>query len=230
MSDAPEFQLISFAACPFVQRAVLTLLEKDADFSVTYIDLQDKPDWFLDISPRGKVPVMVAEGTPLFESQAICEFLEEVLPDPPLMPEDPIDRARDRAFFAMASEDLFGPIWLMQSGSELEVVQRASDKLEATLARIEEELYGDYLSGDGSRFGMADVGCVPVFTRIAFLEALGTYEFPTDKLPRVDAWRKRLLDRQTVEFSVPPEFEPETLTMMTRLNALLLPEDKRVTV
>jgi glutathione S-transferase len=56
-----------------VQRAVIVLRAKDIPFEVTYIDLRNKPDWFLEISPHGKVPVLQVDGVPLFESNAIAE-------------------------------------------------------------------------------------------------------------------------------------------------------------
>lgn len=67
----PHFELVSFELCPFVQRSVITLNEKGVPFDIRYISLKDKPDWFLDISPLGKVPVLIVdEGTVLFESAA----------------------------------------------------------------------------------------------------------------------------------------------------------------
>ncbi len=55
---------------------MILLRAKDIDFEVTYINLQEKPDWFLDISPHGKVPVLSVDGVPLFESNAIAEYLD----------------------------------------------------------------------------------------------------------------------------------------------------------
>ena len=70
---------------------------KDVDFEVTYINLAEKPDWFLKISPHGKVPVLMVDEQPLYESNAIAEFLEETV-TPALHPEDSVRRARNRAW------------------------------------------------------------------------------------------------------------------------------------
>ena len=68
------YQLISFVLCPYVQRSVITLKEKQVPFTITYIDLQNPPDWFLAISPMGKVPVLrMAQDQVLFESAVINE-------------------------------------------------------------------------------------------------------------------------------------------------------------
>ena len=76
---------------------MIVLRTKEVDFDVTYINLREKPDWFLKISPHGKVPVLNVDDDVLFESNAIAEFLEEVVA-PHLHPKDPIKRARNRAW------------------------------------------------------------------------------------------------------------------------------------
>ena len=74
-------KLISHKLCPYVQRAVIALTEKGVPFERIDIDLANKPDWFLKISPLGKVPVLVVTGNDgkevaLFESNVICEYIE----------------------------------------------------------------------------------------------------------------------------------------------------------
>lgn len=54
----PTIELVSFKICPFVQRSVIALNEKNIDYKITYIDLASPPDWFNEISPLGKVPVL----------------------------------------------------------------------------------------------------------------------------------------------------------------------------
>ncbi len=56
---SPEFELITHVLCPYVQRSVIVLHEKQIPYRRTDIDLADKPDWFRQISPLGKVPVLV---------------------------------------------------------------------------------------------------------------------------------------------------------------------------
>ena len=80
-----------------MQRAVIVLRAKDVEFDVTYINLREKPDWFLEISPHGKVPVLKVDDDVLFESNAIAEYLDEAV-EPTLHPKDPIKRARNRAW------------------------------------------------------------------------------------------------------------------------------------
>lgn len=213
-------KLVSFTVCPFVQRAVLMLREKDASFDIEYINLMNKPDWFLEISPRGKVPVLVADGAPLFESQAICEYLEDTIPEPRLMPEDAVGRARDRAWFTMTSEELFGSMWKMESAKDQETLDEGKKKFEAGLGLLEKEMAGrDWLSGDGSRFGFADVAIAPMFWRMASLSRKG-FELAAD-LPNVLAWRDRVLERPTIAKSVPDSWQNDIDGMMKQFGSVL---------
>ena len=59
MTAPAVLQLVSHPLCPYVHRATAMLLEKGVPFDVRYVDLRAKPDWFLELSPRGKVPVLV---------------------------------------------------------------------------------------------------------------------------------------------------------------------------
>src|SRR6185312_13952832 len=95
---AAPLKLISHKLCPYVQRAVIALTEKGVPFERIDIDLASKPDWFSKISPLGKVPVLVVTGDDgnqvvLFESNVICEYIEETQGGAALHPRDALDRA-----------------------------------------------------------------------------------------------------------------------------------------
>ena len=90
MAERPK--LVSHKLCPYVQRAVIALVEKDVPFERIDIDLAHKPDWFLKISPLGKTPVLLVGDHAIFESAVILEYLEETEARP-LHPSDPLRRA-----------------------------------------------------------------------------------------------------------------------------------------
>ena len=102
-----ELTLISHPLCPYVQRAVIALSEKQADYQRIDIDLRNKPAWFLALSPTGKTPLLKAGGQAIFESAVICEYLEDTLA-PALHPADALERARHRAWIEFASATLNG--------------------------------------------------------------------------------------------------------------------------
>src|SRR4029079_2828789 len=94
---ASKFRLCSFKTCPWVQRAAIVLQAKQVAYDITYIDRDNRPAWFLAVSPHSKVPVLqIDEKEALFESNAIAEFLDETA-QPRLHPEDALQRARNRA-------------------------------------------------------------------------------------------------------------------------------------
>lgn len=70
--------------CPFSQRVLLTLEEKGVPYTATFIDTSNKPQWFLDVNPEGKVPVLKHEGKWVPDSDVIARILEEKYPEPPL--------------------------------------------------------------------------------------------------------------------------------------------------
>lgn len=103
-----EIEIYSAALCPFAQRSRLTLSEKGVPFELIEIDLQNKPANFLEISPYGKVPVLKHGDHRLWESTIINEYLDEIFPEPPLLPKEPIQRAHARIWINFADTRLLG--------------------------------------------------------------------------------------------------------------------------
>jgi glutathione S-transferase len=101
--------IYSSAGCPYAHRTRLTLLEKNVDFTLTEIDLENKPDWFTKVSPLSKVPVIQHGKNRVWESTIINEYLDEVFSDAPLMPIDPGERANARSGLILATSSLSPP-------------------------------------------------------------------------------------------------------------------------
>src|SRR5882724_8301060 len=109
LAMAARLKLVSHKLCPYVQRAVIALTEKGVAFERVDIDLGNKPDWFLAISPLGKTPVLQVGDKAIFESAVILEYLEETQPNP-LHPTDPLHRAEHRSLIEVASA-ILNDIW-----------------------------------------------------------------------------------------------------------------------
>nr|UVH34232.1 dehydroascorbate reductase [Liriodendron sp.]UVH34233.1 dehydroascorbate reductase [Liriodendron sp.]UVH34234.1 dehydroascorbate reductase [Liriodendron sp.] len=71
--------------CPFCQRVILTIEEKHLPYETKLVNLSDKPQWFLEISPEGKVPVLKWGDKWVPDSDVITQLIEEKYPDPPLV-------------------------------------------------------------------------------------------------------------------------------------------------
>lgn len=203
--------LVSHPLCPYVQRVAIALVEKGAAFERVYIDLAAKPAWFLAQSPLGKTPVLNVDGDALFESAAICEYLEDALPHP-LHPEAPLDRARHRAWMELGSAVL-GDIWQLETAQDAPGMERAAGELHDKLGRLEAQLgAGPYFAG--SRFHLVDAVFAPAFRYFDVFDELtdlGVF----DALPRVRAWRASLALRPSVRDAVPADY-PERLRMFLR--------------
>src|SRR6266550_7791789 len=115
---AAQLTLISHKLCPYVQRAVIALNEKGIPFERIDIDLANKPDWFLKISPLGKVPVLLVRTddgeAALFESNVICEYIEETQAGSKLHPHDALERAQQRAWMEFGST-ILSEVWGLET-------------------------------------------------------------------------------------------------------------------
>ncbi len=184
---------------------------KDVEFEVTFINLLEKPDWFLKISPHGKVPVLKIGEDILFESNAIAEFLDETV-SPRLHPEDPIERARNRAwtdFVASFARALNG-VYYTKTREEMEdglaKAPKTIERLEEALTRQRDLNDGPYFNGPN--LSLVDCAYAPFLQR--FLIADGYLRTGLlDNFPKVKKWADALLSNETVIGAVAPEFLKE---------------------
>ena len=196
-------ELISFKTCPYVQRAVITLKHKQIDFDITYIDLDDPPDWFLELSPLKKVPVLKVDGEVLFESAVINEYLDDITGGD-LQPKDPLKRAKNRAWIEFAS-NMIGNLYMMKMSKDEERYLRYRGQLEDLLERVEKRL-GDGPWFDGEQFSLCDTAFAPFFRQDSVFGGRLSVIDPA-RTPKVAAWGKRLLALPEVRDSVVDEFE-----------------------
>lgn len=183
---------------------------KDVEFDVTYINLREKPDWFLKISPHGKVPVLLVDEQPLFESNAIAEYLDEVVA-PKLHPECPIKRARNRAwtdFVATFAASLGGITYSKPSDDlddKLQTARKALDRLEEAIER-ERETEGPYFNGP--ELSLVDAAYAPFLQRFTIAEDVLKTGI-LDEFPLVRQWSQALLNDERVRTAVPDNFPEE---------------------
>ncbi len=213
MSDSKPV-LISFGLCPFVQRSVITLLEKQVDFDITYIDLANPPAWFLDISPFGKVPALRVGDTTVFESAVINEYLDEINP-PSMHPVEPLRKAVNRAWIEFAS-DLLGQQYMLSIATDEKTFEEKHAAILKRLAQLEAQLQdGPFFNG--AAFSLIDAAFAPVFMRFELLQQrypLALYE----DAPKVQRWSQDLVQRRSVVESVPPDFEPKYFDYIKNTN------------
>jgi len=204
--------LISFDLCPFVQRSVITLLEKKVDFEIRYIDLANPPQWFLDISPLGKVPALSIGDDTLFESAVINEYLDDIYP-PSMHPSDPLERAINKSWIEFGSEMLFAQYRYYTANTKDDFYHNL-DELKNKITQLNNRLSsGPFFNGD--KFCLVDAAYAPLFTRLALLESLVDNNMYKGA-PKVARWAENLISRDTVKKSVILEFQEKYLAHIAR--------------
>ena len=206
-----KLTLISHHLCPYGQRAAIALAEKGVPFERINIDLASKPDWFLAISPLGKVPVLKVGDRVIFESAVILEYLEETQPNP-LHPADPLERAEHRSWIEFGSSVL-ADFWGFYTAPDAEAFEAKVEALKAKFARLEARL-GDGPWFDGARFSLVDAVFGPVFRYFDVFDGIADFGILADK-PKVQAWRRALAARPSVRGAVAADY-PDRLRRFIR--------------
>lgn len=216
--------LVSHDLCPYVQRAAIALLEKGVPFERVTIDLSAKPDWFRAISPLGKVPLLRVRQpgggeAVLFESNVICEYIEETEAGPKLHSADPMARAQHRAWMEFGSailSDLYG----LETTRDPAAFESKRTAIAAKFARVEAAL-GDGPFFAGERFSLVDAVFAPIFRYFDLFDTLADLAiFATTA--KLRAWRSALRARPSVQAAVGAGYSDLLLAFLKRHEAYLL--------
>jgi len=195
---AVPLKLISHKLCPYVQRAVIALTEKGVPFERIDIDLANKPEWFLKISPLGKTPVLVVGDHAIFESAVILEYLEETQAGP-LHPADALRRAEHRSWIELGSAVL-NDIAGLYSAADATAFKAKAVQLEARFARLEGRVMATPWF-DGENFSLVDAVFGPVFRYFDVFDGIGDFGILAGK-PKLSRWRAALAARPSVKLAV----------------------------
>ncbi len=211
-----DLELISTKRCPFVQRSIITLNHKGIDHRMTFVDLDDPPSWFREVSPLGRVPVLRVDGDAVvFESAVINEFLDDVTPGQ-LHPADPLQRAINKSWIEFGGgccSLTFDVMVAPDRQSYDDTVAELADNL----GRVEQVL-GDGPFFNGSKFALIDAAYAPIFIRLdVFRDLLGINI--TEDLPKMHAWQATLLALEEVQNARVPELPELFRQLITSRNA-----------
>jgi glutathione S-transferase len=205
-----KITLISHLLCPYVQRAVIAMIEKSVCFDRIDIDLANKPDWFKALSPLGKTPVLKVEDTALFESAVILEYLEETQPKP-LHPGDPLQRAEHRAWIEYGST-ILNDIWGFYTASNAVAFNTKTEQLSQRLLWLEKRLIAAPWF-DGPRFSLVDAVFGPVFRYFDTFDSIADFSFLSAK-PKLRRWRESLASRSSVQQAVSPDYPRQLMDFL----------------
>lgn len=189
--------------CPFVHRVRLTLAEKGVEHEYVAIDLRNKPDWYHEVLPSGKVPLLEDKGYRIWESAIVCEYLEEVCPQPALLPKDPGLKAQARIWIDWISSGLVPPFYKLLKGQTPEEQNKAKDELFGALEKLENEGFQDGPWIHGNQLSLVDLETYPWFERWAVLEHYRDMAIP-ERFTKLRAWVKAMSERQSVKSIAEP--------------------------
>lgn len=209
--NTPKLTLISHHLCPFVQRAAIALNEQEVPFERRYIDLANKPGWFLQLSPLGKVPVLVVDDdNVLFESSVIAQYIDEITGQN-LLSSETLEKYSQLAWMEFASQ-VIADIGRLYNADSRSSVEDARSKLEDKFQRVEQALSnGTWFAGE--QFTLVDAAFAPAFRYFDVLDDLiGIDVFAST--PKVARWRQALSRRPSVIAAVSDDYPERLLTFL----------------
>ena len=214
-----KYLLVSFKACPWVQRVAIVLREKKVDFALSHIDPDNRPDWFLAISPHRKVPVLrIDDSVSLFESNAIAEYLDETI-SPRLHTEDPVARAMNRAWTDYVPSFAAAVTGCAYADSEADYRKAVAD-IPVAFERLEKALAkqgnGPYFNG--ASYSLVDAAYAPFLQRYVFLDRIHKIG-QLENYPRLKAWTEAIMNRPSTHSFPAAEFEAMYRTNVKRRNS-----------
>ncbi len=203
----PKYMLVSFKTCPWVQRSAIVLREKNTPFELRHIEPDNRPDWFLAISPHKKVPVLtIDDKISLFESNAINEYLDETIA-PRLHPEDPVERARNRAWTDYVPTFASAVTGCAYAATE-DAYKKAIEQTPVAFERLEKalEANGSGPFFNGASYSLVDAAYAPFLQRYLFLDRIRPIGL-IENYPRLKAWAEALMARPSTHSFPEAEFE-----------------------
>jgi chloride intracellular channel protein 1 len=174
--------------CPFSQRALLTLEEKKVPYNIHLIDISNKPQWFLEVNPEGKVPVVKFDDKWVPDSDVIVGILEEKYPEPSLV--TPTE-------FASVGSNIFGSfVSFLKSKDSNDGTEQA---LVAELNALDEHLkaHGPFIAGE--KVSAVDLSLAPkLYHLVVALDHFKKWTIP-ESLTNVHNYIKLLFARDSFE-------------------------------
>ena len=195
-------ELYTWQFCPFAQRARIALALKGVEHEQHEIDItRPYPERFLELSADGKVPTLVVDGRPLFESEVVSEFVDEAYPGPRLLPEDPYQRGVARLLIDYGKDQFIPALYTLLLNQDEARDAELTDQALDTWRWLNDRLLS---LGNGERFlfeepCLADYAFGPFFQRWRIVGHYRFFELPEGpEYDRVRTWRNACLDLEPV--------------------------------
>ncbi len=214
-----KIKLAASRFSPYCHRVEMVLIEKNIPYEKVEVDLANKPDWFLKDSPLGKVPLLYVGDKVLFESLAICEYLEEAFPEIPLHPQDPYTKAWHRSWMEFSSGILAGTFGMIFAQNQ-EQFDIKKAEIVARLAIFDKYMkFNPYF--DGNKFLLVDICMASVFKPLTFIDNKFTLEI-FDLYKNVASYVEGAVTRGSLHKALPSDYEDLFKSFIERKKSHLL--------
>ncbi len=191
----PIMTLYSRADCPLSHRVRIVLAEKGIAADVIDVDVNNPPEDLIDINAYHSVPTLVDRDLVLYDSMIIMEYLDERFPHPPLMPVDPVSRARTRMMLHRIDKDWCKPLLDLEAGGAgtTAIRRQLTDSLTSAADLFAEEEF--FLSGDLS---VMDCAVAPLLWRLA----QNRIRLPAEEAAAIFDYSERIFARESFQLSL----------------------------
>jgi RNA polymerase-associated protein len=156
--------LFSDATCAQSHRVRMVLAEKGITVDIVNSDPDDRPEDLIDLNPYQTVPTLVDRELVLYDPRVIMEYLDERFPHPPLMPVDPVSRARSRLALYRIEVDWYGLLGDLESRND-KLAGKARKILRDSLA-ASADVFGAKPFFLSDEFTLVDASIAPILWRL----------------------------------------------------------------
>ena len=214
-----SLNLLTVAFSPYGQRVETLLLEKNISYNKEQIDLGNKPNWFSDISPLGKIPVLLVDDKPLFESLAILEYIEATYTETIFHPKNQFVLAWHRGWMEF-SNTLLSLTFGLVFADNYQIISQKQEELKNKLALFAKQLKQQpYFNGDF--FSILDITMASAMQPLLFLSEnfnLNLFE----NLDNLLQYANNVVSRPNFIKSLPENYSQIFENFLKRKNSFLL--------
>jgi RNA polymerase-associated protein len=176
--------LYSSADCPFSHRTRIVLAEKGITYDVLLVDSGRFPEDLIELNPYSSLPTLVDRGLVLYDSRVINEYLDERFPHPPLLPVDPVSRARSRLLLYRVDRDWYALVAELESRDEIRAASARKAFRDSLLAVAPVFAAKSYFMSE--EFSLVDACIAPLLWRLPHFRI----ELPVSGRPIADYARR----------------------------------------
>jgi stringent starvation protein A len=156
--------LFSNPTCPHSHRVRIVLAEKGISLDVVEVEAGSLPEDLIELNPYNSVPTLVDRDLVLYDSRVIAEYLDERFPHPPLMPVDPVSRARFRLALYHIERDWYSLVDDLERGDKRTANRARKNLRESLLSSV--DLFGVKPFFMSDEFSLVDCSIAPILWRL----------------------------------------------------------------